>query len=85
MSELEQYFDRTDTPAQGSPVGALVVKVIEKNPGISFEEARTQANALLDKAAGKWRYRLPTVYSPEQMENRRESLRKAFNPLAKAA
>ena len=78
-------MSRQDTPAPGSPVGALMVKVIEKNPGISFEEARTQANALLDKAAGKWRYRVPTVYSPEEMENRRESLRKAFNPLAKAA
>jgi hypothetical protein len=63
----------------------LMVKIVEKNPGMDFDAAREQANALLGKAAGKWRYRVPAVYSPAEMERRRESLRKAFKPLAKAA
>jgi len=85
MSELQEYLARPDTPGAESPVGALVVRVLEKNPTMGFEAARAEANALLDKAAAKWRYRVPTVYSPEEMEKRRESLRRAFNPLAKAA
>ena len=85
MNDLQQYFARPDTPAASSPVGALMLRVLEKNPEMGFDEARAQANALLDKAAGKWRYRVPTVHSPEEMEKRRESLRGAFKPLANAA
>ena len=85
MSELQEYLGRPDTPAAESPVGALIVKIAEKNPGIGFEEARAEAHTLLDKAAGKWKYRVPTVYSPEEREKRCESLRRAFKPLAKAA
>ena len=85
METIQGYFERPDNPAAGSPVGALMVRVLEKNPGMGFELARAEAHTLLDKAAGKWRYRVPTVYSPEETEKRRESLRKAFNPLAKAA
>jgi len=85
MSDLQEYFTRPDTPAAGSPVGALIARIVEKNPSVGFEEARAEAHELLDKAAGKWRYRVPTVYSPEETEKRRESLRRAFKPLARAA
>jgi HNH endonuclease len=82
---LEEYFALRRSPSSGSPVGALMVRVLEKNPGMGFDAACYQAKALLQKAAGKWKYRVPTVYSPEETEKRRESLRTAFTPLAKAA
>jgi hypothetical protein len=82
MSELEQYFDRTDTPAPGSPVGALMLRVLEKNPTMGFEEARAEARALFEKAAGRRQYRVPTVYSPEEQEQRRSALQSAFKKAA---
>ena len=85
METIQEYFQRQSTLAAGSPVGALMVKIVEKNPGVSLEEARTEANALLDKAAKGKVYRFPRVYSPEEMAKRSESLRKAFRPLAEAA
>jgi hypothetical protein len=62
-----------------------MVKVLEKYPGMSFEDARVQANAMLDKAAGRFNYKTPRVYDPEEMEKRCESLRSAFQPVVKAA
>jgi hypothetical protein len=82
---LEEYFALRRTPSSGSPVGVLMVRILEKNPGMGFDVARYQANVLLNKAAMKWRYRVPVAYSPDEMEKRRELLRKAFDPLAKAA
>jgi hypothetical protein len=75
MESIQDYFGRHDTPAAGSPVGLLMVKVIEKNPSVGFEEARKQANALLDKAATKKIYRIPTVYSPEEKAKWLERMR----------
>ena len=85
MDTLESYFERPDTPAAGSPVGEVMQRIVAKMPGVSFEDARTHANALLDKAAKAKVYRFPRVYTPEEQEKRRESLRRALRPLADAA
>jgi hypothetical protein len=83
--EMTEYFARPETPSAGSPVGALVFKVLAKNPGMSFEEARTEAKALLEKAAGSWVYRAPRVLSPAEQAEQKERMRARFNPLLKAA
>jgi hypothetical protein len=83
--EMTEYFARPETPAPGSPVGALMVRVLTKNQGMNFEEARTEANALLDKAARSRVYRLPRVLSPEEQAEQKERLRLAFDPFPKAA
>ncbi len=75
---LEEYFALPDTPASGSPVGTLMVRVIEKNPGMGFVAARVQANALLQRAAGKKVYRVPMVLSVEGEQAQRERLRQRF-------
>jgi hypothetical protein len=62
-----------------------MVKILEKYPCMTFEAARAQANAMLDKAARRFNYKMPRVYSAEQMEKRRESLRSVFRPVVKAA
>jgi hypothetical protein len=85
VDRMQEYFGRTDTPAASSPVGSLVVRIMNKNPGMDFEEARSQANALQQKAAGKWKYQMPRVWSEAEQAKRREDMRNAFRPLAKAA
>lgn len=52
---------------------------------MTFEAARVQANAMLEKAARRFNYKMPRVYSAEEMEKRRESLRSAFQPVVRAA
>jgi hypothetical protein len=63
---LFDYFAKPDTPAANSPVGAIMVKVLEKYPGMSFEDARVQANAMLDKAAGRFNYKRPGCTAPRR-------------------
>ncbi len=75
---LEEYFALPDTPASGSPVGTLMVRIVEKNPGMGFEAAREQANGLLLRAAGKKVYRMPVVLSVEEEQAQRERLRQRF-------
>jgi hypothetical protein len=82
---LSDYFAKPDTPAANSTAGTLMVKILEKYPDMTFEVARTQANAMLDKAARRFNYKMPRVYSAEEIEKRRESLRSAFKPVVKAA
>jgi hypothetical protein len=85
IMETMEYFSRPETPAPGSPVGELMVRVLAKNPGMGFEEARAVADTLLDKAAGSRVYRLPRVLSPEERAEQKERMRARFNPLLKAA
>ena len=82
---LSEWFAMPDTPAVGSPVGKLMRTILEKNPGISFEDARTEAKALLWQAAGRKVYRVPPVLSPAEKEIARERLKAAFKPVQKAA
>jgi hypothetical protein len=72
---LKAYFSQPDTPSRNSPVGRLMVKVLDKNPGMSLDDARAEANRLLDKASGRENYRIPEVYSPEELKQAHERFR----------
>src|SRR5258706_309017 len=72
---LNDYFAMPDTPAAGSPVGILMVRILEKDPGIGFEAARMRANVLLDRAAGKKVYRMPRILSVEEEQAQNERLK----------
>jgi hypothetical protein len=82
MESLEQYFDRCDTPAANSPVGALMARVIVKNLGMGYDEARTEAKRLLNLAAGKRIFRTPQVFSPAERAARSEKFRTVFGSKA---
>jgi hypothetical protein len=84
MDSLEQYFSRTDTPAQDSPVGRLITRLVEKRPELSLEGAREQAHSLLAAAARRKNYRIPAVLSAEQ-ENRASEAFARFNASRRAA
>lgn len=75
---LPEYFKQPDTPHPRSPLGQLMARVIEKNPGMSFEEAREEARDLLKKAAGRRAYSIPRVLSAEEQEAEKRRLRSAF-------
>jgi hypothetical protein len=61
-----------------------MAKVLEKNSGMSFEEARREANRLLDFAAGRKQYVIPAVLSPEERAELRARF-KQFKLIQKAA
>ena len=65
---LQNYFAQPDSPSAGSPVGVLMLKILEKYPDLSFDAARVEAWRLLDKAAGRFHFSMPRVLSPEQRE-----------------
>jgi hypothetical protein len=64
--DIIAYFAQSDSPAAGSPVGNLLVKVLAKYPDLSLEAARAEVLRLLDKAAGKFHLSTPQVLSVEQ-------------------
>jgi len=76
--DLSAWFAKPDAPAAASPVGRLVQAIVEKNPGIGFEDARAEADALLWQAAGRKVYKVPPVLSPAEKEAARERLKAAF-------
>ena len=49
------YFDRPDTPAQGSPVGKLMEKILAEFPEMPVEQARQEANSALQGLGGPGR------------------------------
>jgi hypothetical protein len=61
-----------------------MVRILEKDPGLGFEAARTRANVLLDRAAGKKVYRMPRVLSVEEEQAQAERLRQRFRPAQEA-
>ena len=81
---LEEYFNRPDTPMVGSPVGKLMAKIVGKQPGISLEDARTEAHALLRKAAGSWKYHIPRVLSLEEETEQQAKKSRRFEALTQA-
>jgi hypothetical protein len=85
VTSIYEYFERPDTPASGSPVGVLIVRIVEKYPSMEFKEARAQAKALLQQAAGRRIYRFPRVLSPEEQAREKDRLKTAFGTLPKAA
>ena len=56
-----------------------MVRVLAKNPGMSFEQAREEVQRLLGKAAGRRVYGIPRVLSAEQQEREKGRLRAAFS------
>jgi hypothetical protein len=72
------YFEREDTPSPNSLAGILMVRMLEKFPGISLDEARAQAHELLNRAAGKRVYRVPSVLTEEEELARRTAIRARF-------
>jgi hypothetical protein len=82
---LDEYFARTDTPMKGSPVGDLMVRVIEKNPGIDFEAARADAHDLLGQAAGRKNYRVSPVLSPGEKAESEAKTKARFQSIRQAA
>ena len=85
METIEQYLGRPDTPAAGSPVGQVMVKVLDKFPGIGFEDARVKAQELLNHAAKAKNYRLPRVRSAKEKAADAKRLKKAFVRVKEAA
>lgn len=79
-------IDRASSkPDKGSPCGLLMSKIMEKNPAMSFEDARLEAHRLLDIAAGKRTYHLPMVLSPAEKAAKAERLRATFGRSRKSA
>ena len=77
---LSDYFGKPDTPAATSTVGTLVVKILGKYPGMTFEAARKKAHCLLLEAAGKERFNLPKVLSEAELAEQKERLKTAWKP-----
>jgi hypothetical protein len=75
----EQFFQRPDTPAADSPVGRTMVRVLEKNPGMGFEEARSEAKRLLSVSAKGRVYRQPRILSAEEKAEQKVRLATAFS------
>jgi len=78
--KLSDYFAKADTPAANSTVGTLMIKILEKYPGMSFEDARAKAHVLLWESAGKKRFNLPRVLSQTELAEQKERLKKAWEP-----
>lgn len=84
-TQWELPTEGASSVALNSPVGVLIRQIIEKRPGTGYEEARIQANALLDRAAGKKIYRMPVILTVEEERARNERLRLRFRTVKKAA
>jgi hypothetical protein len=82
---VEEYFTRPDTPMAGSPVGVLMIRVVEKNPGIDFDSARVEAFDLLKQAAGRRHYRVPSVLSPTERAESEAKIKERFKTIRRAA
>lgn len=76
---LTEYFAQPTSPMEHSPVGELMIKILEKFPGISLEGARDKALVMLADAAGRRIYRTPRVYSAEEQLARVESFKRLRN------
>jgi hypothetical protein len=74
-----KYFEQADTPSPGSPVGILMVRILEKFPGIRVKQARASAYELLNRPAGKRVYRVPSVLTEEDDAARRTAIRHGFS------
>jgi uncharacterized Fe-S cluster-containing MiaB family protein len=83
METLKQYFARPETPSEHSPVGTLMATIVVKFPGISFNDARVKANALLDKAAKAKNYRFPRVLSEAEEEASKAQAKAHFSKVRK--
>jgi hypothetical protein len=76
---LQEYFEQSGTPAANSPVGVIMVKVLEKYSTLSFDQARTKANLLIQESAGRRRFVLPRVLSESELAEQKERLKTAWH------
>jgi hypothetical protein len=76
--DVTEYFARTDTPAEDSLVGKLILRLLDKRPGISFGEARAEAHQLLNKAARTKTYKVAAVLSIAELAVEKDRLSRAF-------
>ena len=83
--DIGAHFSRADTPAANSPVGTVLSRVAEKNPGIEFEDALAEARRLLDRAAGKRNYAPPLVLSAEERATEQARLKSVFRTIKEVA
>ena len=83
--ETETYLNRADPPATNSPLGVVLSRVVAKNPGIDFEDARAEARRLLDRAAAKKNYSLPRVLSAEERATKQARLKSVFRTIKEVA
>lgn len=77
---LQEYFALPNTPSQHSPVGNLMIKILEEDRNLSFEEARKLANEQIQKGARRKNFR---VLTPGQEAEQAASLgkrRSSFKP-----
>jgi hypothetical protein len=84
-AEAPDYFARSDSPQLQSPVGTLMLKILEKYPGLGFDAARAKAKELLAVSAKGKVYRSPRVFSADELAERAERLKTAFSKSAAAA
>jgi hypothetical protein len=85
MQTVAEYFARPDTPQTNSPVGTLMLKVLEKYPDLGFDAARAKAKELLAISAKGKVYRTSRVLSVAELAERSERLKRAFPKSAVAA
>jgi hypothetical protein len=64
--DTKRYFRQPDSPQERSPVGRLIVRILEKYPEMACEDARIEASRLLNIAAKGRVYRFPQIRSAEE-------------------
>lgn len=80
MRTLVEYFAMPDTPAPDSPVARVMQQLVMKRAetyGADFETARAEANRLIQEAARRKCFSLPTVLTLEQ-EDEAKAASKAY-------
>jgi hypothetical protein len=73
---LQEYFARPDTPAENSPAGKLIQRILKEGSATTPAEAQELAMIQLLKAASKKNYR---PLSPKQDRERAEKMRQRFS------
>jgi hypothetical protein len=68
------------TPPARTPMGVLMVRLLVKNPGMNFEQARREAHDLLTQAAGRKRYQVSAVLSPREKAESMAGMTERFQP-----
>lgn len=66
---LTEYFGDPSTPAPESPVGRIMQQLVIKRPEMyaaDFDAARVEANRLIELAAAKRNFSVPSVLTVQQ-------------------
>jgi hypothetical protein len=77
-TKVHDYFALPHSSAAGSPVGVLMVKMLENHSALTFDAARAEARRLLGKAAGRFHYTPPRVLSAAHRAEQKNRLRSRF-------